>query len=207
MIRPHTLLLSVVLVVAGWGVSAAGTSYFVTQSGAGMHDGLSSASAWSVANYNASSAPTGGDTVFFSGTITSQVTPNSSGTGNGPGRLTLYFSGATLSVSGTQIQISARSFLTVSGGPISTAGAGNDLINFNQQQSHDVTIQNFTYTGPAGGTGHFMNSRFCNNLLVQNNTIDNVEGAINSDGATNGVTILNNFFLNQRKHRDSDRRT
>ena len=48
-------------------------SYFVTQAGAGTHDGLSLANAYSVANFNALTGDYSGDTFYFSGTITTPV--------------------------------------------------------------------------------------------------------------------------------------
>ena len=59
---------------------ARAATWYVTQSGAGASDGATLASAWSVAQYNASATTTGaGDTVNLSGTITSEiVVPDSS---------------------------------------------------------------------------------------------------------------------------------
>lgn len=194
MINPRMLLFSVVLALVAVN-SASATSYFVTQSGAGSQNGLSLANAWSVANFNASSAPTGGDTVFFSGSITTQVGAKS-GTGNGASRLTLDFTSATLSVSGTDILISGDNYVTITGGKIATdaAGAFNNLIACNTSVAHDITIQNWTYVGSTNGTSSFYSVGKCNTVLIENNSADNVSHCVTAwQGATHDITILNNY--------------
>ena len=194
------LVLTAIFLIATVTAAQAGTSYFVTQAGAGSHNGLSLANAWSVANYNAATLPTGGDTVFFSGTITSTVIPNTSGTGNGAARLTLDFTGAALSTAIPRIRIAAKAFLNVNGGTINPVSSNeNYLIDFNLGISHDITIQGWSYTGPAGNAGIelFLNLRYCFNLVVQNNKLDNILGFINGDTTNNhDVTIQNNFARN-----------
>jgi IPT/TIG domain len=177
----------------------AATNYFVTQAGAGSHTGTSLGNAWSVANFNASGTPTGGDAVFFSGTITSQVVPNSSGTGTGVGNLTLDFTAATVNVATSgEIFLDGVSHVTLLGGAFATdsAGAGNILIQCFTVSASDVTISGWSYTGSAGGTDTFVIVGSCTSITIQNNTMDNVVSAVQQfQGANNGpVTILNNYF-------------
>jgi hypothetical protein len=70
-------------------VHAAANTYYVTQSGAGGHDGKSLANAWSVSNFNNPANWSAsdnldkidpGDTIYFSGTITTRIVVQGSGT-------------------------------------------------------------------------------------------------------------------------------
>ena len=67
------LLISLLLLATSGVCSAA--NHYVSQAGAGSATGTSLANAWSVATYNNSSIPKGGDTVVFSGALASVVTP------------------------------------------------------------------------------------------------------------------------------------
>lgn len=194
------------------------TNYFVTQPGSGTQDGLSLANAWSVATYlslgSNSNAPTGGDTVFFSGSITSAIVVASSGTGNGTGRLTLDFSGSctgctvvTFSNTGNTINFNNRSFITLNGGNTAAAPTGGATFaansatqvscknsNGSPQTGHDYTIQGFIYIGPTNGTGDFFQGGLCTNVLVQNNWGDNLGHLVNYyQGSVSNITVLNNF--------------
>lgn len=182
-------------------------SYYVTQSGAGAANGTSLGNAWSVANYNASSAPTGGDSVFFSGTITSTVTPGSSGTGNGASRLILDFSGATLTTANPFINVNGKNYVTLSGGGSWNAGvytpAGilgaiasqGTAISFNTTQSHDVTIQGFQcITSNPAQESRFILGQYSYNLLVTQNNITNVSNFYFSDSIlSHDITFSNNY--------------
>ena len=196
MIGPRELLFSMIFALVAVG-SASAASYYVTQSGAGSKNGLSLANAWSVANFNASATPTGGDTVFFSGTITSEVVPNTSGTGTGANVLTLDFTGATVNISNDpEIMLNGKSYLTLLGGTFATDAGNHGLIRCYTAVAHDITVSGWTYTGPDGGTDLFFRVGYCGaNLLIQNNHMDNVVSCVNSyEAATNGpVTILNNY--------------
>jgi hypothetical protein len=193
MIALRAVLCWTILIVTDAGLSAA--SYFVTQSGAGSHNGTSLANAWSVANYNASGSPTGGDTVTFSGAITSTVIPGTSGAGNGVGRLTLDFSGATLT--NPAVSMSSVSFLTMLGGTLVEGSDGSTVIKCSYVSpgvGHDITISNFTFSGNAGGNSTFFSVGSCTNVLIQNNTVDNVISFVNEwQGKTHDITILNNY--------------
>ncbi len=176
--------------------SATAASYYVNQSGAGSKNGLSLGNAWSVATYNASSLPGGGDTVLFSGTITSTITPKTSGTGNGSGRLTLDFTSANLAP--PAIVVGGANYITLKGGPVATDSGGHSVIYCNTSAAHDVTVSGFTFIGAAGnsGTDAFIElSHNCNNWTVSNNTADNVVNAVIADGGSvSGLDIANNFM-------------
>src|ERR1700693_825302 len=162
-----------------WGVlfllplTSFAASYYVTQSGSGVANGTSLANAGSLGTYRGSSAPTGGDTVFFSGTFNSTVNLNASGTGNGTARLTYDFTAATLTNVNPRILIGGN-YINVLGGMFSTSTSGGDLIDFNGQM-HDVTISGWNY-GPADQTSQssFIGLENCYNLLVTNNHMDGI---------------------------------
>jgi hypothetical protein len=158
--------------------SAFASSYYVTQSGAGSGNGLSVANAWSLAAFRGTSQPTGGDTVWFSGSFTSAITPGSNGT-SATSHLTLDFSGATFSASLTN--------------------AGNGLISFTQ--NHDITINAVTYTGTSQGTQDFIDCGnngggiWCYDLTVQNCHLDNMCHFWTGSTTNNhDVLLLNNWF-------------
>lgn len=181
------------LIVLTAGVSAA-ASYYVTQSGSGTSDGKSAANAMSVSKYNSSSAPTGGDTVYFSGTITSTVSVGTSGTGNGASRLTLDFTGATLNTASPRIRIAGENFLNLLGGTLGTASDGY-LIDFNGNVSHDVTVSGWTFNGPDNSLVTFVAGKACQNTVFQNNTINNVESFIFGDTTNmHDIHISNNYI-------------
>jgi hypothetical protein len=181
------------------------TNYFVTESGAGSQNGLSLANAWSLANYNASSVPTGGDTVFFSGTITTEVFVSTSGTGNGASRLTLDFTGTCagcstviLAAPGRRVDLNNKSFITLQGNTTSktvlTSVSGATQFNAQSETGHDITIDSFTYTGPAGGTPDFYQNGFYTFVTISNNFGDNLSHLVNSyQGSVHDFAIRNNF--------------
>jgi len=81
--------MKILFIIILFAANAFATDYYVTQSGAGDTDGTSLDNAWSVANFNSTgnwdSSENAdkidpGDTVYFSGSITSQVLPAGSGT-------------------------------------------------------------------------------------------------------------------------------
>lgn len=175
-------------------IPAAGfaTDRFVTQSGSGLANGTTG-NPWSVASYNASSAPTGGDTVFFSGTITSTVKPNSSGTGNGASRLVLDFTGATLTTAGNRIDLTnGPDFITLLGGTFSTAAQNN--IYCNNVVTHDITVSGWTFTGVAAGTGALTANCRWNNALIEGNTLDNAIYGYCDSTACHDITLRNNYI-------------
>jgi hypothetical protein len=193
----RALICWTILIATAAGLS--GASYYVTQSGAGSKNGTSLGNAWSVANYNASGSPTGGDTVFFSGTITSQPVIATGGTSSSV-VLTLDFSAATISVAADpEININGQNYVTLLGGTFSLDSGGHWLVNCGGAgvQAHDISVENFTYTGPPGdsGTSGFFDIRRCSNILVQGNTMDNVEsGVLSEGGSISNITIRNNWI-------------
>jgi hypothetical protein len=107
-------------------------SYYVTQLGTGSTNGSSLANAATMAKYVANTmvgSPTGGDTVYFSGVITAQISVATSGTGNGAGRLILDISGASLIPSANSIYpiyLNGQSYITINGGgSFAQAGSGS----------------------------------------------------------------------------------
>ena len=169
-----------------------GANYYVTQSGAGSGSGTSLANAWSVSTFNASSAPAAGDSVFFSGAITSTVTPIKSGSSGNP--ITLDYSAATLNTASPRIQISSKSFLNILGG-VMGAGDGT-MIDFNNQTSHDVFIANWNCTNTPGSLAGFVHGWACYNLTVSNCICLGYE-QLYFGATTNShdVTIINNKIV------------
>jgi hypothetical protein len=170
-------------------------NYFVTQSGAGNHDGTSFANAWSVTDFNATSTPTGGDTVSFSGNFVSTIVVNTSGTGNGTSRLTLNFATATLNTADPRLNLNGQSYLNVNGGTIGTAtNAATGLITFGGTQLHDVTINGWTHIGDPRSIAYFIWHQYGYNTVIANNTVDNVGQLVFGDSTLNhDITIINNF--------------
>jgi hypothetical protein len=193
LIGSQRLLLSLIISLVTCG-GASATSYYVTQSGGGSQNGSGASNSWSVASFNGSSAPTGGDTVFFSGTITSTVTPKTSGTGNGASRLTLDFTAASLNTANPRIQLNAKNYLNILGGTFGTSSSGT-LILTNGAVYHDVTFSGWTYVGAAGGTAAFLYGPYPQFIEISNNHLDNVSGLGYSDTAqTHDILISGNYI-------------
>lgn len=190
------------------------SSYYVIQLGAGSGNGSSLGNAASVATYIANTmvgSPTGGDTVFFSGTISSSVVVATSGTGNGGSRLTLDFSGATLTTVQKRVNLNGKNYLNINGGGTWSNGVFTSggiigaldtfdytAFHFNSQNSHDVTIQGFQTTATSStGYGCFVWGQYCYNLLVQNNNVQNVSSFYYTDDATNShdMMFLGNYVI------------
>jgi hypothetical protein len=58
-----------------------------------------------------------------------------------------------------------------------------------------VTIQNWSYLGPAGGTNSFVSIDYCYNVVIQNNHIDNSGyGVVGGSILNYNVTIQNNYI-------------
>ncbi len=188
------------------------SSYFVTQSGAGSGNGSSLGNAASVATYVANTmvgSPTAGDTVFFSGTISSSVVVATSGTGNGASRLTLDFSGATLTTVQKRINVNGKNYLNINGGGIWSNGSFTPAgiigaldtfdytaIHFNSGFSHDVTIQGFNCTATSDtGYGSFVWGQYCYNLIVQGNNATSISSFYYTDDAVHShdLQFLNNY--------------
>ncbi len=176
-------------------ISADAANYYVTQSGSGSSNGASQANAWSVATFNSSTVPKGGDTVYFYGTISSTVRPNSNGSGNGASRLTLDFSGATLASANPRINLNGRKYLNVNGGTMAST-TSETCISFGGAQSNDITIQNWKQTASETNTGAFVTANYCYNLEVLNNNIVNTRSLVMGDSVKNyNVRIANNYAM------------
>jgi hypothetical protein len=123
-------------------------NYYVTQSGSGNQNGTDLGNAWSVATFNASKIPVGGDTVFFSGIFT--TAPKAVCAGNANARLLLDF--FTHSATVPYISLAA-SYLTAKGGKFADGSAGGPkgLASVLGKQ-HDLTISGWTYSGTESGT-------------------------------------------------------
>jgi hypothetical protein len=184
------------LAILGLSLPAFAVTRFVTQAGAGSNNGTSLGNAWSVATFHTITTLTGGDTVFFSGTITSTVSPASSGTSSGS-QLTLDFTGAVLTP--PCFTANGQNHLHVLGSslnPIATDTGGNNL--FVLGASTDIIIDGFTFTGGSGnnGTDDFVQfSNGASNLTLQNNTVDNIESFMlgATGGAVSNIIVQNNF--------------
>jgi hypothetical protein len=170
------------------------TTYYCTQAGAGNKDGSTAANAWSLATFNSSSLPKGGDTVKFSGTLTAKTEPSCNGSSTA--RLVLDFTGATLN---SYISLPSRSNLTIQGGTFSSGASGssrsNALIEFNQQNSTNITIDGMRYVGPSGGTKVFAQVQYCTNFVLSNCHIDNVGGGIVSDSSSSHDWDIKNNYI------------
>jgi hypothetical protein len=171
------------------------TNYYVTPGGGGNHSGTSSYNPWSVNDFNNSHSPTGGDTVTFTGTFTSTITPGSNGTSNAS-RLTLNLRAATLTSAYTRLQLNTRSYLTVLGGSL---GSAYDAvcINFNPNTggtSHDITIDGFSYTGAANGVALFLSLNHAYNLTVSNCSAENVGDFVAGDSTQNHDLLITGCY-------------
>jgi hypothetical protein len=179
--------------------SGFGATYYVTQSGAGSQTGSSLANAWSVAAFNSSTLPTGGDIVIFSGTFSSTVRPFPGGTGNGASRLTLDFSAATLTTADPRISLGGAAYLNVKGGSFGSPLNEGAIISFNfvtAPVAHDITIQNWTGTGQDQCVTAFISINYCYNLTVTNNNVQSMGGFIWGDSTLNhDLTVINNVAV------------
>lgn len=178
------------LVPAAWAAD-----YYVTQSGAGSQTGADLSNAWSMADFNATSTPGGGDTVYFSGTLTTTTTIPVSGT-NSSTRLTLDYSSATLD-SSTTIDINGKDYLNIYGGTFATRGTDGPLFSSGSSgEATYITISGWSFTGTADGVTRFFthSSNDVTFLTLENNTVDNVRTFFLGDGVgTHDVTISNNY--------------
>jgi hypothetical protein len=190
-IGPQRFLALILFALTAASVSSAAT-YYVTQSGAGGKDATSLASAWPVTAYSASSAPGGGDTVVFSGTLTSKVTIPTSGSSNSS-RLTLDFTGATFSGCNPCISLTGKAYLNILGGSFWAASSGS-MIETNQTVWHDVTISGWTFKAASNSTASFIDMYYPQNVTISNNTIDNATLGYSDSTKTHDILISGNFI-------------
>lgn len=180
------------------------TTYYVTQAGAGSANGTSLGNAWSVATFNGITSTNPGDTVLFSGAITSQVTPADSGSSNNP--ITLDFSAATFTAASTNlISVSDKSWLTILGGVVS--GSGDiSIVHFanNLSASHDIIIDGWTWNASSEtNIGQLCHVNYCYNLTVRNNHMTLVRCLVLGDTSLNhDLLIRNNYHTTSRNTTD-----
>jgi len=170
--------------------------YFVTDPGGGDHSGTAAWNPWSTAEFNASTLPTGGDTVFFTGDFFSTVVPGTDGTDNDAGRLVLDMTGATLNVTPTRLQLNGRAYLTILGGTLGTAYDGL-LIAFNPNAgavSHDITIDGFNYVGIANGIATFLSLNHVYNLILSNCSAENIAMLVYGDSVLNHDLLITGCY-------------
>jgi hypothetical protein len=192
-VRVFTAFMSLTI-LTGMGSGLQAASYFVTQAGAGSKNGTSAANAWSVANYNTTGAPTGGDTVFFSGTITSTVTPPTGGTGNGANRLTLDFTGALLNAAIPRIKVNGKNYINFLGGSFGS-GPGVTLVSTNGSIFHDDTFSGWTYLGNSDGSScDFLSGQYPQFVEISNNHLENCTLGYSDSTNTHDILIKNNYI-------------
>jgi hypothetical protein len=156
----HLILIFLALIVR---VQAA--NYYVTQSGAGNRDGSSAANAWSVSDFNASTRPTGGDSVFFTGILSSGLNPSASGTS--AAQLLLDLKEATLS---TTVTINSKNYLTLKGGTSAmTSGTAIKPTSANHLVVEKWAFQN----SDINSWPTFSYSSYCTNLEFRDCRISN----------------------------------
>jgi hypothetical protein len=200
-------------------LSLSAAQWYVTENAndnaGGAGTGTSLGSSWSVAEYNATAAPTGGDTVHFSGTINSTIVPNSSGTSSA--RLTLDLSGAAVSgPGGTDDYIfnNGQSYITYSGGGTwsngvftpggsfgansANSGPGTDgptIFDLGSESCHDITITGCYYNGGSLDCTDFVYGETVYNLTVDRNKVVNgCHLGLGCSTGTHDLTFQYNFF-------------
>jgi phage tail P2-like protein len=181
-------------------------TYYVTPSGAGTGNG-SFGNEWSLGYFNVTDRPTGGDTVVFTGTFTATVTPATSGTGNGDGRLTLDFTRATLDdnssdATGLRFYYN-QAFVTVLGGAFGTTlgnagGFGVMFGNSATYEAHDITLDGFTHAGDETiGMLVGVYLPYVSNLVISNWHLDNCNGIVlgHSGSNLNHDILISNCYV------------
>ena len=166
--------------------------YYVTQFGAGSHDG-SLGNEWSVDEYNANPRPTAGDTVHFSGTITTTVRVATSGSSGN--RLTLDMRGATLSTATEEprIKLNGQNHVNIYGGTFAPA-SGGILIWSGDIPADNVTISGWTYTGNTDSVSAFAVVPQVTNCVIENNWADNISNFVVAyRSTTHHLTVRNNY--------------
>jgi len=173
--------------------TAGATNYYVTVSGAGAQNGADLDNAWSEANYEASSSPGGGDTVYFSGSGFGQIVVPTSGSGDGVSRLTLDFGTYSATIDG--VYLKNRSYLNVNGGTIASDTTESHLMKFDSSNGSYITIADWTHDADTDtGGNHFAIINWADNVVIENNHMTDICGFVNNySGANNDITIRNNY--------------
>ena len=179
-------------------LSALATNYYVTQSGAGSQNGLSLGNAWSLANYAASSTPTAGDTVFFSGTFTGQIELKDNGTY--ASMLTFDFSAATVADLGVnRIQFNSNKNINLFGGVFASDTNTEDdfLIDFQETACSNIFIANWSFSGNSNGATTFVANMddLESYLTFSNNWCTNLcQFLYGSSQGFHDITVINNYI-------------
>ena len=175
--------------------SFAATKY-VTQSGSGKADGSGAMNPMSVAAFNAASF-SAGDTISFSGTITSKVTiPSGGSSGN---RITYNFSGATVgTTTGTRINLNGKSHLNLFGGTFAAAPELFQSCIYDGEVTtvSDIVVSGWTFDAGSGASAVFLAFSGTANpvdITVENNTIDNVMRFVATYAQGDNFIIRNNY--------------
>ena len=162
---------------------------YVTQSGAGSHTGLSLANAWSVSEFNTTGnwgtgtgLIGGGDIVYLSGTITSNITLAGSGASSSS-RVTIDGASATLSNSFTS---SSKSYWTLQN---VTWSSGRTTVCVTITGGSYMTINNMTVPSPVfGSTGTMIRLvGGSSNLTLKNVTGTNLDRTGPTDGMGSAI--------------------
>ena len=167
LLLPWLITMLPVLAMAIYPPIVQGATYYVTQGGSGNRDGSSSGNAWAMSDFNNTTKPVGGDTVVFTGNLTTGLSPKANGTATS--RLTLDLSAATVTVN---VNINGRSNLTLTGGttsPSMTTGGAFTISNCT-----NVTVDKWTYkSSDINGWPCFINSSYNNGITFSNCVVVN----------------------------------
>jgi hypothetical protein len=181
---------------------AARQAYYVTQNGTNYHNGISLSNAWSVSDFNSLSNWSTiddankidpGDTVYFNGTITSQIAPKGSGTSNNyitldGGSSTVAISANSLEGTSGSINIENKSYLRIQNftidGKTQPANALSDragiwIEGYQNQPSQHIVIDNCTIYDHSSGIMAYDNAH---DITVKNSYVHEVRN--NCFGAT-----------------------
>ena len=205
MIKKLFLIVILALPILPEFASAGSDVYFITQDGAGMHNGSSTSNAWSVADFNNAANWSSydnttkidpGDTVYFLGDITSRVKP--AGSGN-----------------------SSSGYITLDGykdgdcNPLSDACPSSAILHGGLWiDSRDyITVQDFTGTGGPTDLSflaiYSSSSRPSNHIQILRNNIYNTNGnmfgvaGVSDPNRADNITITGNKMVGFGKKIDA----
>lgn len=203
--RLFPVLLILAFLTLSVGAWAAVDTHYVTQAGAGDQNGTSLANAWAVSDFNnaakwdtdvADDNKIGpGDTVYFSGTITTGLDPQGSGTSGNPIIIDGYAAGDCDPItecddSGTCSGGAGSAALISGSGTRMTIDGGVDYI----------TVQDFRMTGGGSTVPIFMlNSSVAtpksDNITVKRNYLYNANGALFWSSRTSASPYTGSAYL------------
>jgi hypothetical protein len=132
------------------------------------------------------------------------VMPNTSGTGNGAGRLTLDFTGScggcsAVTMSGDPaVRLNAKNFITLNGGIVATSST--QMVSINNTVCHDITMNGMTHTGVGGTTqvdglfDAFGSSASATFITISNNVCENCVYGYNDSTRNHDILITGNYI-------------